>query len=612
VLSLRNRLHLAAARFAALPWPVLFALFFAAVALSHLTLLRLPYYWDEGGYYIPAALDFYHHGWLVPHFTNAHPPLPNIVLGTLWHIVGFHILATRLLVCAFAAAALLAVFRLTQRLLDPAAAIAVTLLTAVYPIWFAQSTLAHADIFAAAFTLWAFALYLPANTLYLPANLLQPNSGHLDRSAGSPARDLPRWGASFAALSQDGVESPAIPRHYLAIAALFSLAALSKETSIVDPAALAALQLAFLIRDRRNRTPRHEHLRPFHLLAALSFPLLPLLAWYAYHHHVTGFTFGNPEFLRYNATANLTLAHISQALRYRFLHLFWQRNIWLPILFAFACLLLPRRTDSTPLNWVPPLRRGSIAPKVGVPPAKLSPATLLTITVLIAANWLFFSVLGGALLTRYLLPIYPLILLVCVAVWRAHTQRWPLLAAVTFAAFLSALWINPPTSFAPEDNLTYRDMIVVHQQAIDFVAQHYPDATVLTAWPVAADLFRPELGYVTRPIKAFSIDDFTLPNVRKAAEQPGRYDTAIVFTTHFLAPAFRHYLLTHPNSARGREFTATRDLSPAVIAAILGGHIVFQTDHNGEWAAVLRFNRSYDARMRQPLPLQSFSLLSFP
>jgi len=506
----------------------LFALLFAAVALTHLTLLRLPYFWDEGGYYIPAALDFYRTGQLVPHFTNAHPPLPNILLGSLWHIVGLHILATRLLVSAFAAAGLLAVFRLTQRLLDATAAVTVTVLTLVYPIWFAQSTLAHADIFAAAFTLGAFALYLPAR----------------------PQTSL-------------GIK--------LAVAALFSLAVLSKETAIVQPAALGALQLALLFRDRRVPTLRREHIR---WIATMAFPLLPLLAWFAYHHHVTGFTFGNPEYLRYNATANLTSAHILQALRYRFLHLFWQRNIWVPIVFALACLLLPRRTAQG-----------------------LGTATLATIAFLVAANWLAFSILGGALLTRYLLPIYPLILIVCVNLWRTRTQWWPLLAALTAAAFITALWVNPPTSFAPEDNLTYRDMIVVHQEAIDLVAQHYPNATILTAWPVAADLFNPELGYVSHPLHATSIEDFTLPQIQKAAAEPGHYDTAIVFTTHFVAPSFRRYLLAHPNSAQGREFAVTRDLTPQEIAALLGGHIVWQDDRNGEWAAVLRFDRAYDARL---------------
>ena len=189
----------------------------------------------------------------------------------------------------------------------------------------------------------------------------------------------------------------------------------------------------------------------------------------------------------------------------------------------------------------------------------------------------------------------------CVDLWRTRTRRWPLLAAATAVAFISALWLNPPTSFAPEDNLTYRDMIVVQQEAIDFVAEHYPGATVLTAWPVAADLFRPELGYVKTPIKAVSIDDFTLPQIQKAAQEPERYDTAIVFTFHFVSPAFRNYLMTHPDTRRGQEFAASRDLTPAEIARMLGGEIVWQDDRGGEWAAVLRFPRSYDARL---LPLQ--------
>ena len=39
---------------------------FAGLLLLHLPLLRLPYFWDETGYYIPAALDFYRIGSLIP------------------------------------------------------------------------------------------------------------------------------------------------------------------------------------------------------------------------------------------------------------------------------------------------------------------------------------------------------------------------------------------------------------------------------------------------------------------------------------------------------------------------------------------------------------------
>ncbi|HEY4010276.1 MAG TPA: glycosyltransferase family 39 protein, partial [Acidobacteriaceae bacterium] len=370
-------------RIADLPSWLFWLLLFVAVALSHLTLLRLPYYWDEGGYYIPAALDFYHHGWIIPQFTNAHPPLPNILLGTLWHVVGLHILATRLCVCAVAAAGLLAVFRLTERLLDSAAAISVTLLTAVYPIWFAQSTLAHADIFAAAFTLWALAIYLPATSF----------------DSGSPPKIVSR-------------------RPQIAVAVLFSLAALSKETAIVQPAALVALEVTRWVRDRSLAPRRREHLG---WIAAFTAPFVLLSAWYAYHRARTGFTFGNPTYLRYNATANFTAAHIFTALRYRLLHLVWQRNIWLPILLAVACLMLPRR------------------PRCEVQP--LTNSARRTCLLLIVVNWVSFSVLGGALLTRYLLPVYPLILLLCINIWRERTRALGWLTAATAAIFLTGLWI---------------------------------------------------------------------------------------------------------------------------------------------------------------------------
>jgi hypothetical protein len=43
-----------------------FLAIFAALILLHLPLLRLPYFWDEAGYYIPAALDFYRSWVLIP------------------------------------------------------------------------------------------------------------------------------------------------------------------------------------------------------------------------------------------------------------------------------------------------------------------------------------------------------------------------------------------------------------------------------------------------------------------------------------------------------------------------------------------------------------------
>ncbi len=529
----------------ALPLPLLLLLAFAAVTLSHASLLHLPYFWDEGGYYVPAALDFYHTGTLIPVFTNAHPPLPNVVLGSLWHLFGFHILVTRSTACAFAAMALTAVFVLSRRLLGFRAALAVAILTAIYPIWFSQSSLAHADIFAAAFTLGALALFLSSPELIgsFPKNF----SGH---------------------------------RRLFLSSGFFCLAVLSKETAVVQPVALAVAQTVLAWQRRGDPARARAHWR---WAAALSVPVPVLAAWFAYHYRKTGYVFGNPVFLRYNATANFTLPHVLYALRIRCMHLVWQREIWLPLVFAAACLLLlPPRPSS-----------GSDGRVLGLPRAVAA-----SIGVLVGANLIAFSLLGGALLTRYLLPVYPLILLTAVAVWRERTVKWPWLAGLTGLAFFSALWWNPLAFFAPEDNLTYRNMIVVQQEAIRYLDQHHPGATVLTAWPVAGDLTRPELGYTTHRFRVVTLENFTVPELAKAASEPGLYDTALIFTTHYTSPAFRRFLLTHPHSWRGRRYAADLDLDPAEVARRLGGTVVWQADHDGEWAAVLRFSRSYEAQAR--------------
>ena len=529
------------------PLWLLYPLFFAAVYLSHITLLRLPYFWDEAGYYIPAAWDFYRTGTLIPQstVTNAHPPLPSILLAGWWHLSSFVPSGTRTFVCMVTAAALLAVFRLSSRLLGAPAAIAVTLLTAVYPIWFAQSTLAHADIFAAAFTLWGLAFYL----------------------------DLYREDLQAAA-------SKASVRSLSAITLFFSLAALSKETAIITPAALALLELLRWLPKRRE-PKASEHIR---LTVALCFPVVPLLSWYAYHYHRTGFVFGNPEYLRYNATANMDAERIWLGLYHRLLHITAHMNMFVPVGCALAALLMPRLAGKS---------------------AGLSKEAARAIVTVILANWIAFSILGGALLTRYLLPVYPLVLLLCVAVWQTHlrSSEWFWIAALSAAAFVAGIFVNPPYAFAPEDNLTYRDFIVLQQRAINYIAQHYPQATVLTAWPAYAELERPELGYVRHPFPCVEIQNFSLGQIQQAAAPdnltsgPSTYDTALLFSTKWSPAAGAINLGRQSQQADAKYFDFHQDLRPAQAAALLHGEVVWQASIRGEWAAVVHFPRIVEASL---------------
>jgi len=510
---------------------LVFPLIFVALYLSHFALLHLPYYWDEAGYYIPVAYDLFRTGALIPYSTlsNAHPPLPSIYLALWWKLSGFNPLTTRLAELIVASAALLAVYRLAQRITGQISiAAATTLLTALYPVWFAQSTLANADLFAAALTLWGLAFYLPG---------------------GRNGRILPA-------------------------ALCFALAALSKETAVCTPMALAGYEAWRALRDRSARPSALRN------IAWLAASVLPLCGWFYYHWRRTGYVFGNPAFLRYNAEATLSPLRIVLALFHRALHLTAHMNLFVPVLCACSALLLvPRKLPDGSTR--PALRREFVAPLVWV----------------FAANALIFSVLGGALLTRYLLPLYPLVLLVCVATFWRRVPAWGGLVALPAFAFCLGLFVNPPYRFAPDDNLSYTDSIWLQQQAIHQAVTRYPQETILTAWPVSDELTKPELGYMRRPVSVVTIDNFSLPQIQRAATLSG-YTVGLIFSTKYDPPYLPLSLGQRNEKLDRRYFDFHRDLPPEAIASMLGGKVVWHAERKGQWAAVLHFDRPQEARLR--------------
>jgi len=516
---------------APLPLWMIFPVVFAALYASHFTLLRLPYYWDEAGYYIPAAWDFFRTGSLIPitTLTNAHPPLPSIYLALWWKVSGFYPEVTREAVLMVAAMGLLAVWRLAMRLVGVAGvAFWTVVLTGIYPIWFAQSTLAHADIFAAACTLWGLVFALPD-------------------------RDRKPWAATL----------------------WFAAAALCKETSIAVPLMLAAVCAVEAF--RANGPLRF---RLFREAAWLSGCALPLAVWYGYHYAKTGFLFGNPAFLRYNAQANLEPLRMVAAFGHRILHLTAHMNLFVPVLMTFAALLLNPRPEAD-----------------GHDRATIGDASTRRIFLLLLGNALLFSVLGGALLTRYLLPMYPLVLLIAVTTFYRRVPFWHGLAVFSAAAFAVGLFINPPYGFAPEDNLAYAHVVRLHLAGIAQLNKKYPGATVLSAWPMTDELTRPELGYLKQPYDVYRVEDFTRPQIERAAEEPGKFSAALVFSTKYDPP--RPLLSLGAKSAQLDEkfFGLHHDMPPEAIAKLLGGDLIWEKEDQGQWVALIRFQRVLDARV---------------
>jgi hypothetical protein len=141
--------------------------------------------------------------------------------------------------------------------------------------------------------------------------------------------------------------------------------------------------------------------------------------------------------------------------------------------------------------------------------------------------------------------------------------------------------------------------VVLHQRAVGLIANRWPKATVLTAWPAVSELGSPELGYTRIPVKTFTIRNFSFDEMQKAAADPGEYDTALLFSTK-LAPRGRLSLGRGNNASDTRYFDFHEDMRPAEAAAMLHGEVVWQESRNGEWAAVLRFPRVVNAVERIP------------
>src|SRR3954453_19619518 len=89
-----------------------YLLFFAALIALHWPVLSLPYFWDELGQFIPAALDIFQLGSWVPKTTlpNVHPPGVMAYLAAVWSLFGYSVVATRVAMLAIAALGVLGTF----------------------------------------------------------------------------------------------------------------------------------------------------------------------------------------------------------------------------------------------------------------------------------------------------------------------------------------------------------------------------------------------------------------------------------------------------------------------------------------------------------------------
>ena len=303
--------------------------------------------------------------------------------------------------------------------------------------------------------------------------------------------------------------------------------------------------------------------------------LLPLAAWFAYHYLRTGYVFGNPEFVRYNLSETLNPARALFALIRRLWQLVGHMNLYMLTLAAALAMIFPAVRDE----------RGE-RPRMSVP-------IQLTLAAIMLAHILFFSLVGGAALARYLLTVIPLVILICVSTLWRRVKGWQVVIGLICVAFAAGLFINPPYVFAPEDNLSYRDYISLHEEAASFLERAPGGKRVLTAWQGADELSKPYLGYVRHPFTVLKLSDLSAEQLQAAAQNVS-FDLAFVFSTKYEPPR-RLWQPKFWEEAQGKFFGYHRDLSPQAMAGILGGEIVFERHRGGHWVAVVRVQRIENA-----------------
>jgi 4-amino-4-deoxy-L-arabinose transferase-like glycosyltransferase len=274
----------------------------------------------------------------------------------------------------------------------------------------------------------------------------------------------------------------------LALCALACTAlVLVKETSIAVPAVFGA----WLLWERRFKPA-------FYFFA----PAIALALWLGYLYHGTGHIFGNQEFTHYNVTFQLHPVRLAMTLVRRAFYIFIDNFHWIG---SIALLLAWRKTRV------------------------FRTRTWAVVAAVAVVQTLMVTLLGGAALERYLMPVLPLFYIAvaaALATWPKR-RRYLATAGMLFGLAIS-IFVNSVFPYPYENNFAVVDFVRLQKEAAELIQLDYPQASVASAWPFPDALRRPEFGYVTRPISVRGLDNFNVSTVTKLVLDP--VDVLVVYS----------------------------------------------------------------------------------
>lgn len=322
-------------------------------------------------------------------------------------------LVIHILVWLIAAFALLGIYYLARRLANKQVAVATTICTALYPVFFTQTLLAPADIAVTALTSWGLAFYLPTN--YLPANYLPANY--------LPAKPVDNFDETRAS----SFEERSTRRVLLSVIS-FTLAALVKETAILAPLSLFAWEIFCHRRSEKSVAASSSGMksgRRLYEACALLLPLCVLVLWLAYQYRRTGYIYGNPEYFNPDVEWRHPL-HLLNAGAVRVWEALGHMNLFVLTIAGLLAMTRPALVDEV-------VERRRIVITVQV-------AFVFVITAYVVA----LSFTGGEPQAREMLPVIPLVMLIWISTLYRRVRRWRVVIGIVCAGFVLAWLVNRP------------------------------------------------------------------------------------------------------------------------------------------------------------------------
>lgn len=325
-----------------------------------------------------------------------------------------------------------------------------------------------------------------------------------------------------------------LQNRFRAAAAACVALVLTKETGIVAPAVFGC----WLMFERRARDA-----------VWFGLPAVALALWLVLVKHGTGHWLGNSEFAQYNIFYPLNPGRLVFALLRRAYYLFAGSGHFIGTAALFWALgRMPLLRDRA---W-------------------------RVCGAFVALHCLAVSLLGGAVLERYLLPVLPVLYSAfAVALWSlaARYRTWAL--AAMLACLCCANFVNPLYPFPFENNLAFVHFVNLERRAAVSVFDR--PGVIATTFPMADAFRRPEFGYVDRPRRIREVPDFRAESIETLLAQPP--DLMIVYDTAW-DPL--HILSRGPGAWLMKRFYAYEPpMAPEEIASRLSMQVARRWENGG-------------------------------